>query len=129
MAAPAGWRPDADSIHNGSLMPAYRILLLEETRVEDFRTRAPRPGALILKPQHYEEAGSIEAEHPYDAWKRLQAEEPESAAIRRPLGVGDVLVDSDDRPMLLNYWGFDSAAWLEHDAPHEALEAVAEQSV
>lgn len=110
-------------------MPAFRILQLAESRVEDFRTRAPKPGSLTLKPQHYEEVGSIDAGHAYDAWKRLQAEEPESAALPRPLGVGDVLVDSEDRPMLLNYWGFDAAAWLEPEAPAHPVEEMAEQAV
>lgn len=110
-------------------MPRYRILLLDENRVAYFRERAPKAGALTLKPQHYEESGEIEADHPYDAWKRLQAEEPESATLPRPLGVGDVLVDPEDHVMLLNYWGFDPAAWFEPEPQVQAPPEMAGQAV
>ena len=103
-------------------MPSYRIFLLADQQVEIFRTRAPKGGAPVLKPRYYEEQGSIDAPHPYAAWKRLQEEEPPEDAGARSLGVGDVLVDEEGKPLLLNYWGFDPAQWLENEAVDESAQ-------
>ncbi len=106
-------------------MPSYRILLLVEKQVEPFRTRTPRTGKASLKPRYYEEGGVIEAEHPYEAWKRLQGERAAAAGITRELGVGDVLLPDDGRPLLLNYWGFDPADWSDVEVHDETtVEAV-----
>ena len=106
-------------------MPSYRIFLLAEQQVEPFRTRSPKGGAPVLKPRYYEEQGSIDAPHPYAAWKQLQANVEAEVTAARTLGVGDVLVDEEGKPLLLNYWGFDSAQWIENEPVDEpATQAV-----
>ena len=114
-------------------MPSYRIFLLDEARIPDFRDRAPKPGAAVLKPTHYEETLAVEADHPYDAWKQLQGEEAAAAGLPRAMGVGDVLADEQNALLLLNYWGFDPAAWFDPEASknpfaREGAPEVAEES-
>ena len=59
---------------------------------------------------------AVEADHPYDAWKQLQGEEAAAAGLPRAMGVGDVLADEQNALLLLNYWGFDPAAWFDPEA-------------
>lgn len=113
-------------------MPRYRIYRLSERQAEAFRTRPPKSGPAVLRPNSYEEAGAIEAAHPYAAWKTLheagsEPAHPEVAAepTPPPLGIGDVLVPDDGPPLLLNYWGFDAAQWRET----EPVDELAEQAV
>lgn len=125
-------------------MPSYRIFRLSARQAESFRNKPPKSDAATLKPGCYEAAGSIEAAHPYAAWKILQqgegvdaAEGPEgddaTANDHAPLEIGDVLVPEEGEPLLLNYWGFDAAQWLEtpsgDDAQETTVDEVVEQAV
>lgn len=94
-------------------MPRYKIYQLAEPQVERFRTAAPRPGPLALRTGHYLEAGEIQAEGPYAAWKRLQGEAAHETGAARPLGVGDVLQEDAGAVLVCNYWGFDEATWAD----------------
>ena len=105
-------------------MPSYRIFLLAESQVEGFRTGAPKPGPRVLKTRYYEDSGVIAADHPYQAWKRLQDRDAVDS-VPRELGVGDVLAPEEGPPLLLNYWGFDPAEWADAEARDATLvEAV-----
>lgn len=94
-------------------MPHYKIFQLAEPQVERFRTAAPRPGPVALRLRHYQEAGEIQADGPYEAWKRLQGEAARQVGAERPLGVGDVLAEDDGPVLVCNYWGFDEATWAD----------------
>ncbi|MBI1354710.1 MAG: hypothetical protein GC160_10210 [Acidobacteria bacterium] len=94
-------------------MPHYELYRLIEARRETYRNAAPEPGAAAARAKHYEPAGEIEAQSPYQAWRRLQdakAEQDEAAE----LGVGDVLRNRESGEWLIcNYWGFDPVQWDE----------------
>ena len=92
-------------------MTCFRILYLAEGKEDAFRTRAPGKPPYLLRKSHYEEGPEIIAESPYDLWEQLRT--PDSAErcnAPRPVGVGDAL-ESGDRLLLCNFWGFDQAAW------------------
>lgn len=87
---------------------SYQILQLVESHVEKFRTRKPVEGSVALARQHYEEAGSVEASGPYEAWMMLRNGAVE---LPREFGVGDVLETDDSAPLVCNYWGIEMASW------------------
>lgn len=94
-------------------MPHYELYRLIEARREIYRNAAPTPGTIEARAKHYEPAGAIEAQSPYQAWRRLQEAKPEQDTPVG-LGVGDILRDCDSGEWLIcNYWGFDPVQWNE----------------
>ncbi len=87
---------------------SYQILQLVESQVEKFRARKPVDGSMSLARQHYDEAGSVEASGPYEAWTILRNGAVE---LPREFGVGDVLETDGSAPLVCNYWGIELASW------------------
>lgn len=91
-------------------MTSFRIFRLEPDHAARFREATPDSLKRELKRRRYIEAGTVEADSPYEAWQLLQSAED------RALAVGDVLQFGNEEPLLCTYWGFDAATW---DAPEE----------
>ncbi len=108
-------------------MARYRILYLKDAYITSRRESAPKPKGTLLKPLHYEEQGEMEAESPYDVWKRLQAEEAEQRGIRN-MGVGDAIETESGDVLICNFWGFDRAQWHSVEAHPESGVDAAKQS-
>jgi len=104
-------------------MPHFQLFYLRDVLIQKFRESAPLEKPYSLRPQDYEEGGSIEAPGPYGAWKQLQ-ENSEKGDGRREFGVGDVLESEGSELIVLNYWGFDEAVWRLPHAEPEVSEAA-----
>lgn len=91
-------------------MPQYRILYLKDHEVDRFRQAAPKEHPYKIWERHYQEVGRIEAPSAYAAWRELQEGGAEERGIRS-MGVGDVLEQEGERPLLCNFWGFEEAEW------------------
>ena len=89
---------------------SFRIFRLDPGHAARFREATPDSLKRELKRRRYIEAGTVEAESPYEAWKVLQAADDSA------LAVGDVLQTGSENPLLCTYWGFDTATW---DTPEE----------
>ena len=63
------------------------------------------PGCAGAKPKDYEQRGTVEAAHEYDAWRLLRDSE-------EPLGVGDLLETEAGQLRIYKYVGFDAAQWV-----------------
>lgn len=94
-------------------MTSFRILYLTAHAGERFRERSPRKPPFVLRKSHYESGPELTAEGPYELWRRLreQCESGEPGAAR-PIEVGDAL-ETADGLLLCNFWGFDSAQWMD----------------
>jgi len=105
-------------------MPRYRIFQLRPEYVQAFQNKALKPGKMTLRDGRYEEAGAVEADSSYDAWKLLQ-EENRPQGVRQ-LMVGDVLQIDDESPMVCAWWGFELAQWMsaEQEAAIETHDPV-----
>jgi len=107
-------------------MPSYRIFYLKERQIHAYRQAAPRPQPYRLRPSDYEEGPEVEAASPYAAWKLLE-EGTEKYPGARKLVVGDVLQTGGYQIVVMNFWGFDDAAWQEAEpAGHPPMGATAE---
>ena len=94
-------------------MSPFRILYLSNVKSEAFRLKPPRTVPNVLRRSHYEEGPEITASSPYELWGRMREESMvRSADEARPLAVGDAL-ETDDRLLVCNYWGFEAAEWRE----------------
>ncbi len=96
-------------------MPSYRIFYLKERQISAYRQAAPRPQPYHLKPSDYEEGPEVEAASPYAAWKLLE-EGTEKYTGARKLVIGDVLQTGGSQIVVMNFWGFDDAAWQEAES-------------
>jgi hypothetical protein len=108
-------------------MPRYKLFSLRESLVQRFRESAPKPKPYGLQLRDYEEAGEVEAAGPYGAWKQLQ-EGAEGRALRQ-FGVGDAIESEEGDLIVLNYWGFDDAAWCVAEAADAIGESEAPAAV
>jgi hypothetical protein len=90
-------------------MPRYKLFYLRDSLVQRFRESAPKTKPYGLHPRDYEEAGEIEAPGPYGVWKQLREQTGDRAS--REFGVGDAVETEGSDLIVLNYWGFDEAAW------------------
>jgi hypothetical protein len=108
-------------------MARYRIFYLNDSRITARRESAPKPKGTLLQPRHYDDQGEIEAESPYDVWKRLQGEEAGQRGIRT-LGVGDAIETESREVLICNFWGFDRAQWISAETHPEAGTDSAERS-
>ena len=97
-------------------MKRYRVFYLNEMLVDRFREAAPLKEMGVLRSGHYRESGLVEAETPYEAWRRLRQDDE---LRERPIGVGDVLQAESEDPLLCLYWGFEPTRWQE-TAPESA---------
>ncbi|MDA1312656.1 MAG: hypothetical protein O2968_04905 [Acidobacteria bacterium] len=109
-------------------MPRYKLFYLRDSLVQRFRESAPKTKPYGLHLRDYEEAREIEALGPYGAWKQLREETEESA--QRAFGVGDAIESEESALSVLNYWGFDEAAWQlsESGAESSGAEPVGESA-
>ncbi len=74
-----------------------------------------------MRRSHYEDGPEITASSPYEVWQRLREQSKVGEAdAPRPIGVGDAL-ETGDRLLVCNYWGFEPAEWW---APNEAKSAT-----
>ena len=107
-------------------MPRFQVLYLSSQRGEAFRDRAPGKPPYVLRRSHYKEGPSLVAESPYDLWQKLRLDaEKQPPESPRPLDVGDAL-ESDNRLLLCNYWGFDAAEWRNGPRSTGSAETAAE---
>ena len=104
-------------------MPRYKLFYLRDSLVQRFRESAPKTKPYGLHAWDYEEAGEVEAPGPYGVWKMLR-EETEAGA-RREFGVGDAIESEESDLIVLNYWGFDEAAWRLPESGDEVGETEA----
>ena len=94
-------------------MLRFRILYLSNVKSEAFRLKPPRTAPNVLRRSHYVEGPEITASSPYEAWSRMREQSMAgSAEGARPLAVGDAL-ETGDRLLVFNYWGFEAAEWWE----------------
>lgn len=103
-------------------MIRFRILYLSNAKSEAFRLRPPNKAVNVLRRSHYEEGPQITASSPYDLWGTLR-EQSMGAQTQapKPLGIGDAL-ETGDRLLVCNYWGFDPAEWRNPNAARVATE-------
>jgi len=100
-------------------MPLFRIYRMKDSPRQHFKWAPHVTGSASLKPKDYELRGEVEAQHEYDAWRKLR----ESG---EPLAVGDLLEalpQSANGPTgdptggpgqlrICKYVGFEPAEWL-----------------
>ena len=104
-------------------MPSYRVFFLKERQITGYRQGAPRPQPYHLKPSDYEEGPAVDAPSPYAVWKLLEERTEEYPGARKMV-VGDVLQTEGSPIVVMNFWGFDEAAWREAEPAGSAtLEA------
>ncbi len=96
-------------------MPHYRVYRLKEGPRESFRWAAHTGGLAVVKPKDYALREEIQADNPYDLWKRMTTE-------TSPLCPGDLL--EEFRPTdvencsptgslcIAKYIGFEPAEWF-----------------
>ena len=102
-------------------MPLYRIYRMKDLPRQHFRSAPHVAGCAALKPRDYEERGTVEALHEYDAWRILRGTE-------QPLTVGDVLEAADGHLRICKYVGFEPAQWVLPEVKQEAEPEPANQS-
>ena len=71
---------------------------------QHFRWAPHTGGASAVKPRDFEEAGTVEARSPYEAWNALRSTE-------NPLRIGDLLEDDAGALRVYKYVGFEEAHW------------------
>lgn len=86
-------------------MPTYRILRMKDSPRQNFRWAPHTSGVTLVKLKDYEEAGSIDAGNPYEAWEQLKGTD---AALQ----VGDILENELGEIRLYKYVGFEEAKWV-----------------
>lgn len=86
-------------------MPVYRIYRMKDAPRQQFRWAPHVSGCAGVKPRDYEQRGTVEAAHEYDAWRLLRDSE-------EPLGVGDLLETEAGQLRIYKYVGFDAAQWV-----------------
>jgi len=102
-------------------MPLYRIFRMKDSPRQQFRWAPHVSGSASAKPKDYEERGSVDALHEYDAWRLLREQGD-------PLLVGDLLESQDGRLRICKYVGFEPAQWVlpepkpEHVTPAPSVE-------
>jgi hypothetical protein len=96
-------------------MPLYRIYRMKDSPRQQFRWAPHVSGCASLKPKDYEQQGSVEALHEYDAWRMLRESET-------PLAIGDLLESDSGGLRICKYVGFEPAQWVlpEIKHPHAA---------
>ncbi len=106
-------------------MPRYRVHRLKEGPQESFRWAAHTGGLAIVKPKDYELKEEVDADNPYDLWKRMRSE-------TEPLRPGDLLEEfllmnvescsSAGYLCIAKYIGFEPAQWFVPESkPSEAV--------
>src|SRR5215468_9935137 len=86
-------------------MPLYRIFRMKDSPRQQFRWAPHVSGSASAKPKDYEERGSVDALHEYDAWRLLREQGD-------PLLVGDLLESQDGQLRICKYVGFEPAQWV-----------------
>ena len=101
-------------------MPSYRIYRMKDSPRQQFRWAPHVSGTASLKPRDYDQKGTIEALHEYDAWRTLR----ESGDA---LQVGDLLENEEGRLSVCKYVGFEPAQWVLPDQKPPVQPEAAEQ--
>ena len=97
-------------------MPLYRILYRLPEHAAKFQEKPPRDPPYLLRESHYEEGLEVEAQTPYELWRKLQ-EQPETEDSPRAIRVGDAVRTDGGELLVCNFWGFDPAEWRTADNP------------
>lgn len=95
-------------------MPVYRIFRMKEHERQRFRMAPHTSGATMVKPNNFQEEGTVEAASFYAAWAQMK--EGETA-----LAIGDILLAPSDEMRILKYIGFEEARWLIPEAKPEIV--------
>ncbi len=94
-------------------MTSFRILYLAPGRGEAFRVQGPQTPPFVLRRSHYEDGPEVAAETPYELWRTSREKFEDGAdGAPKPLEVGDAL-ETSERLLVCNFWGFDPAEWHE----------------
>ena len=109
-------------------MPHYRVHRLKDGPWENFRWAAHTGGLAIVKPKDYELKEEVQANNPYDLWKRMRTE-------ISPLRPGDLLEEFQPAASencspagsvwIAKYIGFEPAQWF---APESKLNEAVPQN-
>jgi hypothetical protein len=90
-------------------MPLFRIYRMKDSPRQHFKWAPHVSGCASLKLKDYELRGEVEAQHEYDAWRKLR----ESG---EPLAVGDLLetlpTNGPGQLRICKYVGFEPAEWI-----------------
>jgi hypothetical protein len=86
-------------------MPNYRIHRMKDSPRQQFRFAPHVSGVAHVRPKDYQDAGQIEANNEYEAWRLLRDSE-------QPLAVGDVLETEAGELRICKYVGFEAAQWV-----------------
>jgi hypothetical protein len=86
-------------------MPLFRIYRMKDSPRQQFKWAPHVSGSATLKPKDYEARGEVDAQHEYDAWRRLRESD-------EPLVVGDLLETSSGQLRICKYVGFEPAEWI-----------------
>jgi len=94
-------------------MPLFRIYRMKDSPRQQFKWAPHVSGCASLKPKDYEQRGTVEALHEYDAWGRLRE-------AGEALGVGDLLESEDGHLRICKYVGFEPAQWIVLEPKHQS---------
>jgi hypothetical protein len=86
-------------------MAVYKIYHMRDSLRQQFRWAPHVSGNAAVKPKDYEQAGVVEAQNEYDAWRQLRE-------LGQPLDVGDLLETDGGHLRICKYVGFEPAQWV-----------------